>query len=359
MSITQRVTVKTSVLGLGMLLLTAICVVGAEQPQTQEKSSEQLLLDILDLHSSLVTSDVFLAQAKMMGAYLESAQSMEESKKVVIYRRVLSMLERIKDSRPGSPAASAQAKGEPEKKMQAEQQSDNVVYTPGVALLEIFKTDSMNNLPAIPITRAYWKNDMACAGGYLLPGQINEIGAGSPYVARFLFYYEAKQSGLYGFTIAHDSTNDFKLTVGDDVIASSGTASRGTGSFGAGFADANRTRPIPAACSTQHGLPVVRAQLIGRYPQPAYGGGGGGRNVIVQGTANLEKGFHRVEFWLISRASPYGNAAGFEVKIQCPGDFNAGRLTKNMMLLKADQLKTPQGGQPKGTSGQAVPYVDY
>jgi hypothetical protein len=350
MGVTHQKVMGTTMLGLAVLSLSWPFALGAEQAQAEQKSSDQLLMEIVDLHSRLVTNDVFLAQAKMLGAYLESAQPMEESKKAAIYRSVLGMLEKIKESSAQVSATPPQEKVKPEQKPKEEKQSDKVVYTPGAALLEVFKTDSMNNIPPIPITRAYWKNDLACNGGYLLPGQINEIGEGSPYVARFLFYYEAKQSGMYGFTITHVSGNAFKLTVGNDVIASS---ERRPGSFGAGLTDMNQGRVAQAVYNSQYGLPVVRVQRARA--------GGEIRGSVQQGTANLEKGFHRVEFWLASRAYRGGPStdASFEVKVHPPDSFNPVPLTKNMMLLRADQVKVPQAGQQKGASGQAVPYVDY
>jgi hypothetical protein len=191
---------------------------------------------------------------------------------------------------------------------------------PGAALLEVFKADSMETIPELPVIRTYWRRDLAYTGGFLLPDRYSEIGKnGAPYVARFSFYYEAKESGDYGFTLLNEREltrrSACKLTVG--------------------------------------GVDVVKASQ-----EPS-----------TQGVCKLVKGFHRVEFWLLSRITtsyqPPGvdvlanRGTSFEVKILVPNALDSVRLTKETMLLKADQIKTPQGAQGEKAKGAPIPYVDY
>ncbi len=306
MGVTSQKVTGTTMIGLAVLLLSWSCAAGTEQAQVEQKSSEQLLLAIVDLHSRLVTNDVFLSQAKMLGAYLESAQPMEESKKAAIYRSVLGMLEKIKESNARAAVAPAQEKVKAEQKSPATQRPDGPVkYTRGIALLEIFKGNSLSQLPDVPVIRTYWKQGLAYRG-FPLPGRVDEVG--NQYVARFTFFYEAKQSGKYSFTGVSHGIDGFILRVGGvDVLKSSS----GIGVFG-----------------------------------------GSG---VTQGICDLEKGFHRVEFWAIDNAY----YEGFEIKVLPAGEFDTVPFTQDMMLLPADQVKAPQAGQQKGASGQAIPYVDY
>ena len=43
--------------------------------QDNQMNADQLLLEIMDLHSELTSNKDFLAQATMLGAYLQAAQS--------------------------------------------------------------------------------------------------------------------------------------------------------------------------------------------------------------------------------------------------------------------------------------------
>jgi hypothetical protein len=297
---------------------------GAEQGQAGQKTAEQLLLEIMDLHAQLVTNDVFLAQAKMLGAYLESAQPMDEAKKADIYTKVLDMLLKIKDAGVQAPASPAQEKATPEQKRVVQEQEDKSIYVPGAALLEIFKADSIETIPSLPVIRAYWRRDLAYTGNFLLPDRFSEVGQGSRYVARFSFYLEAKEAGDYGFTVTHnEQQNACKVTIG--------------------------------------GVDIVKSS----------------REPSGQGVCTLKPGFHRVEFWLVSavdsgyRAEDDGasntgpafrlrrrNDAAFGVKVLVPNALDAAALTKNMMLLKADEKKA-QEQEGKKTAGQSIPYVDY
>jgi hypothetical protein len=302
-----------------VFLSFSTCTARAESPQ---KSSDQLLSEIMDMHSDLVTNEIFLAQAKMLGAYLEAAKSSDEPKKVEIYTKVLNILKKIKASsisgstvsEPNNTEAAVLAKSPVKEKQEA-----LTKYIPGAALLEIFKTDSIDKVPdLVPIIRTLWKQNLACTWSgnlnnpqenkkcpwltscqipgtpwyymFLVPQRWDEIGAGNSYVARFSFYYEAKQSGKYGFNIMHGD-NACKLTVG--------------------------------------GVDIAKAQIS----EPA-----------VQGVCSLEKGFHRVEFWLVSGFVNLGqgHSSGplFAVKVLAPDAPDAVPITKDMMLMKEDTDRT-------------------
>jgi len=171
--------------------------------------------------------------------------------------------------------------------VEANQTENRRIYEPGAALLEIFKSDSIENIPALPITRTYWDRDLVCTGNYVLPARIQDIGIGTTYVAKFSFYYEAKQPGVYGFTLIRSSIDSkYKLVVS--------------------------------------GVAVVVMKERERVATST-----------AQGVCNLQRGFHRVEFLFLSRASKsrYGNNAGFQVKILPVGVFDAVPITKSMMLL--------------------------
>jgi len=196
-----------------------------------------------------------------------------------------------------------------------------VKYDPGVALLEIFKTDSIDKVSdLVPVIRTLWKHDFACVCSsrtpwdkkenpwyvtstiipdcvctFLVPERYAEIGLNNPYVARFSFYYEAKQSGKYGFNIWHRG-NVCRLVIGNSII----------------LQDSPPSNEVWNRQSTK------------------------------QGVCNLEKGFHRVEFWLVSSLDAFRNDAYFVIKVLTPDAFDALLITKDMMLLKADQKKAAQ-----------------
>lgn len=324
MNHTKLRTVGVIVFALASSLFLAVPALVAENQQANQENSEDLLLKIMDLHSQLVDNEAFIAQAKMIGAYLEAAQPLDEAKKVKIYATVLRIITRILELPEQVPPAPVQkekeAKGE-EKGFQGEQRGETV-FVPGGALLEIFKADSIETLPKLPVIRTYWERDLAYYGGFLLPDRFSEIGRGSPYVARFSFYYEAKESGDYGFSIVH-SENACRITVG--------------------------------------GVEIVTV---------------GNREPAGQGVCNLEKGFHRVEFWLVSALSTWYNPketketgshvykepdATFELKVLTPSALDAVRVSKDMMLLKAGQKKPDQIGQGEKAKVEVhkpLPYID-
>lgn len=294
MKVTKTTRIHSITLALSFPLVLMLFAADAECAQARQKSSEELLLEIMDLHSELVTDETFLAQAKMLGAYLEAAQPLEEAKKIKIYAKVLNILAKIKDLADWIPPSPPKPQSDAEQiSPERELEERKTVYEPGAALLEIFKIDpDRKEIPDLPVIRTYWKRDLAYSGSFLLPDRFSEIGRESFYAARFSFYYEAKESGKYGFTVLHEGKrNGCKLTIG--------------------------------------GIDVVK---VDRQP-------------VGQGVCNLKKGFHRVEFWLGSTAmesssrsytSGYKNNATFQVKILTPDAFDAVSLTKNMMLLKKE-----------------------
>jgi hypothetical protein len=237
----------------------------------------------MDFHKELVTNEMFLAQAKMLGAYLEAAQPLEETKKVEIYGKVLDILTKIKGSGTQVSAKPMKDAGQSEQKSFEGEQKGKNVFVPGAALLEIFKADSIETVPKLPVIRKYWERDLAYDGDFLIPDRESEIGRVSHYVAKFSFYYEAKQPGKYGFTIIHDRMNSCVLTIGGIQIAN------------------------------------AAGEEVG------------------QGVCTLEKGFHRVEFWLSSVTRyAYHKPASFQVKSLAPDSFDGVLITKDMMLLKKE-----------------------
>ena len=183
-----------------------------------------------------------------------------------------------------------------EPSIQPEEVEGKSVYELGAALLEIFKpkgngANSLENLPDLPVIRTYWKRDLVCSDRFLLPDRASEIGRNAAYVAKFSFYYEAKQAGKYGFTIQQ----------GQDLSGMS------------------RCR------LTIGGVEIVKS----------------GQEPVCQGVCNLEKGFHRIEFWLFAGGGPFAGFWGitpatFRVKILTPDAFDAVPLTKDMMLLRKE-----------------------
>ena len=288
MNLRKSITIKSIALALTIPLILMFFA-DTECAQASQKSSDELLLEIMDLHSELVINETFLAQAKMLGAYLEAAQPLEESKKIKIYVKVFNILSKIKTS----PIEIKEIADEPEsvaeqKPLEEEKHEAKTVYEPGAALLEIFKIDlDKKEILDLPVIRTYWKRDLAHGGGFLVPDRLSEIGHESPYGAKFSFYYEAKESGKYGFTVVHDRQNGCGIKIGGVEIVSF----------------------LPNETS-------------------------------AQGVCNLKKGFHRVEFMLGVRGVYFGigseSRSSFQVKVLTPSAFDAVPLTKDMMLLKKE-----------------------
>jgi hypothetical protein len=196
----------------------------------------------------------------------------------------------------------------------AQEEQGETIYEPGAALLEIFKTDSIDKVSdLVPVIRTLWKRDLACIwsgelweqgenpwnvsrdyGTFLVPERYAEIGLLNPYIARFSFYYEAKQSGKYGFNIWH-GRNACRLIVESSIIAEDSS--------------------IPDDSSNYQST--------------------------TQGVCKLEKGFHRVEFWLISRLNAYRNNPYFAITVLTPDGFDAVPITKDMLLMKPAKSPKP------------------
>ena len=297
MNVTKTTRIHSMTLALSFPLVLMLFAADAECAQASQKSSEELLLEIMDLHSELVINETFLAQAKMLGAYLEAAQPLEESKKIKIYAKVLDILSKIEASPiEVQPIATEEESGAQQKTFEGEQ-AGKTVYEPGAALLEIFKLtgyeDSFEDIPDLPVIRTYWKRDLACSSVFLLPERLEEVGEGSAYAGKFSFYYEAKQPGKYSFTIQHNRNNACVLKIGGSNIVEA----------------------------------VPKKQRSWSSESDS----------VQQGLCNLAKGFHRIEFWLVSQARHERyreERAGFQVKILTPDAFDAVPITKDMMLLK-------------------------
>jgi len=273
--------VGTVVCVLGVVLFPWSLAAGAEEGQTGQQRSDQLLLEIMDMHTRLATNEVFLAQAGVVATYLEAAHESDEPMKIEIYGRVQKLLSKIQ-------LAAARDSQEPKElkpdsgKPSAQAQSDEgaTTYKRGQALLEIFNGESLSQLPELPVIRTYWRQDLACKS-FPVAGRQNEVGR--DYVAKFTFWYEAVQPGKYSFTLAKLFFNVFSgmsdciLRIGGvDVVKSSGGAE--------------------------------------------------------QGVCTLEKGFHRVEFLVII----HGDEPNFQVKILVPGALDSVPFTQDMMLLKKE-----------------------
>jgi len=293
MNLRKPTTIKFIALALTVPLILMFFA-DAECAQAGQKSSVELLLEIIDLHSELVANDTFLAQAKMLGAYLEAAQPLDESKKIKIYSKVLNILSKIKALPIEIQAIAAEAESAAQQKpLEEEKQQAKSVYEPGVALLEIFKIDpDRKEIPELPVIRTYWKRDLASLERVcVLPDRVLEIGERSLYASKFSFYYEAKQSGKYAFTVLDKRKRTFL---------------RGP-TFGAQ-------------------LLIGGTEIIKAVNQP-----------VSQGLCNLKKGFHQIEFWFADQVGfPASDPRGFEVRVLAPDAFDAVPITKDMMLLKKE-----------------------
>ena len=266
--------------------------INPENVEAGQKSSDELLLQIMDLHAELADNNLFLAQADLLAAYIEIAQQMDDQKKMEIYEKVINILRKIKESSKDIFTSSLETRSEINTQVVTEgDDSRKSIYEPGASLLEIFIIDpDKKEIPDLPIIRTYWERDLASMERIcILPDRASEIGLNSFYYAKFAFYYEAKQSGKYGFTIVKKEEmgsaggNAFKLSIG--------------------------------------GIDVIELT----------------NEPVVQGLCELKKGFHRIEFWFGDRVTDnvFTNR-GFEVKVLAPNSFDAVTITKDMMLLKKE-----------------------
>jgi len=295
---------------LAALLVAPVLAAEGEEAQNPSAGADELLLEIMDVHAQLAANEVFLAQAKVIATYLEAALQLEAARKVKAYEKVLNILSRIEAAprdflQEAVPSKNDNTDSSPQEG--APTQVAESTYEPGAALLEVFKTDRVDHLPPVPVTRTYWKRDLAYSGNYVLPDRIADIGEQSLYVAKFSFYYQATERGAYGFVVNHARRNQCKLTVG--------------------------------------GVGVVTTK---------------DRETVAQGVCNLEKGLYRLEFFLAATAgSSYDrDAAAFQVKVLAPEAFDARPLTKDMMLLKVDQREASRTEDVE-KKPKPIPYVDY
>ena len=265
---------------IGVVLFSCSLVAGAEEGQAGQQRSDQLLLEIMDMHTQLATNEVFLAQARVVAAYLEAARQSDEAMKVEIYSRVQKLLSKIQLAAARDSQEPKQLKSDVgQTSAQSQSDEDATTYKRGQALLEIFKGKSMSEIPDLPVIRTYWKQGLACED-FPVPGREREVGR--YWIAKFTFWYEAVQAGKYGFTVMGTESRSFSgsadclLRIGGvDVVKSSGQAE--------------------------------------------------------QGVCTLEKGFHRVEFWVIGGSAHQPN---IQVKLLLPGALDAVPLSQDMMLLK-------------------------
>lgn len=148
--------VSTVVCVIGVVLFSCSLVAGAEEGQAGQQRSDQLLLEIMDMHTRLATNEVFLAQAGVVAAYLEAARESDEAMKIQIYGRVQKLLSRIQIGAARDSQKPKELKPNSAKKS-AQTQSEEVAttYKRGQALLEIFKGKSMSQLPELPVIRTY------------------------------------------------------------------------------------------------------------------------------------------------------------------------------------------------------------
>jgi len=261
---------------------------GAAEGQTGQKRSDQLLLEIMDMHTQLAINDVFLAQAGVVAAYLEAAHESDEAMKVQIYERVQKLLSKIQLA--GAPDSQEPKELKPDSEMtspQAQPDEKATTYKRGQALLEIFKGNSLSQIPELPVIRTYWKQGLAC-DGFPIPGREREVGR--DYVAKFSFWYEAVQPGKYSFTLVEPggSRRSFYGSISDCLLRIGG-------------------------------VDVVKSS---RWAE--------------QGICTLERGFHRVEFWVIGKELGPNTGFHFQVKVLLPGALDAVPFTQDMMLLKKE-----------------------
>ncbi|MEJ2703706.1 MAG: hypothetical protein P8Z79_14815 [Sedimentisphaerales bacterium] len=291
---------------LATVLASSSFAVGGEPAQMPRKPSDKLLLEIMDLHAQLVTKEAFLAQAKMVGAYLEAARQSEEPERAEVYSRVVGILSQIKNARPISPMTDQGTRTQVAERAANQRPSpeeDRTAYERGAALLEIFRTDPKTNAtPELPVIRTTWKRDMIYSGPFIVPERVQDVGGAAdalrtprlPYVAKFSFYYQAEQQGQYGFTIIRSGYSECKLTVGGALIAHSGKPQQ-----------SSEPRTIQVGCILKKGLHKIQLSLA------SSAAGEGARN-----------------------SASSGGPDSFQVKVLTPQASDAVQLTKDMMLLK-------------------------
>jgi hypothetical protein len=197
----------------------------------------------------------------------------------------------------------------------AEKEQKGPIYIPGMGLLEIFKTDSPDEIAHMEtVLRVPWMHELACKppesgsniwlvregypDAFLVPECAPGLGAkpGSeysfPYVAQITFYYKTKEAGAYTFSVWH-GRNTLTLTVGDFLVT-------------------NLSSDEPEA----------------------------------RGICELKEGFNYVVLWLISNIAggDSKNDPYFEIRVSPPGAKEAAVISRDMMFLKPTNIPRPWRG---------------
>jgi hypothetical protein len=165
-------------------------------------SAEQLL-EIMALHEKLATEEAFQQQAKLLGAYVEAAQSMTEEQRTLVYQRVIGILRQIEKAveppaPPPGPPSPPPAGHTPGGSLDA-----------GAARIEWFKAESLDAIPEVPARKALWTRDLLAKGD----AEDKDLprAPASP-VARITFFFHVKTPGDHAFSAQHGE-NDLRIVV--------------------------------------------------------------------------------------------------------------------------------------------------
>jgi len=251
-----------------IVVLVALAVGGRARAEGTEQ-----LMEILDLHEKLATSEAFQHQAKLLGAYMEAAQSMSHDQRVLVYQRVLGILRQIERA-PVPTSAPAPAEPKPPKEEPAAQTSAGALRA-GAAHLEWYDAKSLDKMPEFPVRRGLWTRDLM-AMGESEDRDLPPVPDGSTTV-RISFFFEAGMAGKHRFSAQHGANHLRILVSGKDLL------------------------------------------------DLANGGARSG-----QGEVRLEKGYHRVDVLLRYEAS---GDPSFAVSVLHPGDTESRVVTKSDLLL--------------------------
>jgi len=252
---------------IGMAALAALLLAGGARADSTDQ-----LLEIVKLHEKLAGEDAFQQQAKLLGAYVEAAQSMQEDQRALVYERVLGILHRIEESIGAPPPEHAAAPAPSAQEAVGHTAAGSL--DPGSARLEWFKAESFDAIPDVPVRKGLWTRDLVAMGE---EDDLDLPRTPEAPIARITFYLEVKTPGEHTFTAQHGG-NDLRIVVG--------------------------------------GKPVVNATK------------GGART--AKGAVHLERGFHRVDVLLRYEAS---GDPSFAVKLLRPGAAEARILAKGDLLL--------------------------
>lgn len=181
---------------IGIAALAVLLVTGGARADGTEQ-----LLEILALHEKLATEEAFQQQAKLLGAYVEAAQSMADDQRALVYQRVLGILRQIEKTvdppaPPPAPPSPPPAGHTPGGSLDA-----------GAARLEWYKAESLDALPEVPVKKELWTHDLSAMGEDLPPAP------DSATTVRISFYFEAKAPGAHEFSAQHGE-NELRVVVG-------------------------------------------------------------------------------------------------------------------------------------------------